>query len=212
MVKSKFSCLVIAQFLLLGCVPEGSEFKPKPSTKFDLYSQEYVVIQHSKKGLYPSSERQFKKFKALNGYYSAFVVNIVEDVAISSNNHSLKEASKQTLDACKLRSRNKNGCIVYASKIPKGYLPKDGTLTLSRGTTKAFKDVINRLYSNNHAAFAINNDSGWGRAIEKTKKSAIETAIEYCGKNQKTTMDKASRTWKKYLKPHHFKCRIVYSD
>ena len=213
MIKSKFACLVIAQFLLLGCVPEEPEVKPSPTAKFDLYSNKNVIIQHSKVGLSLEGEKEFKDFKALDGYYGVFAVNIAEDLGAWSTQHSLEEAKKQTLDVCKLKSRNKNGCIVYASIVPKGYSPKKGTLTLAQNATMAIKgEIINRLSSNNHGAAAINNEGGFGWATRETKELSIEAAIQNCGKSGKSKMDKASRTWKKYLKPHHFKCRIVYSD
>jgi len=213
MSKSRFACLIIVQFILLGCVPEEPEVKLQPSTKLDLYSYEKVIIQHSKKRLSPGNEKAFERFKASYGYYSVFAVNIAENVATWSDQHSLQEAEKQSLDVCKLKSRNKNGCIVYASIIPKGYSPKNGTLTLSQDATETFKGEFKyRLSSNNYGAVAINYTGGFGWATRETKKLAIEAAIENCDKAGKGTMDYASKTWKKYLKPHHFKCKTVYAD
>lgn len=213
MSRSKFASLIIAQFLLLGCVPEEPGVKPSATSKLDLYSYENVIIQHSKRGLSPGSEIEFKKFKASNGYYGAFAVNFAEDIATWASNHSLQEAKKQTLGVCKLKSRNKNGCIVYASITPKGYSPKNGTLTLSRtATIELNSEIANRIYSKNHGALAINNISGGGWATRDSKDLAMGAAIEECDKVGKGTMEKTSRTWKKYLKPHHFKCKIVYSD
>ncbi len=197
---------------ITGCVPQEPEVKLSPTAKLDLYSQEKAIIQHSNTKLTPGNQEAFESFKASYGYYSVFAVNNAEDVAAWSDQHSLQDAKKLTLDVCKLKSRNKNGCIIYASITPKGYSHKNGILTFSQDATEAFKgEFKHSISNNNYGAFAINNTGGFGWATDETKALVMEGAIEYCDIASMSTVSNTSKTWKKYLKAHHLKCRIVYS-
>ncbi len=200
-----------ALYSLIGCVPnEPVDNGNKTVGNLDLYSQQKVVVIHSNKKLSAVHLESLDEFKKSFGYYSAFAVNIAEDFSIWTDHNSLQAAKVEALGACKLKSNDASGCIVYASIIPKGYTPKEGSITLGSDAMKIYKGAfLKSLRNNKYGAFAVNQNEGYGWGVGISKEKAIEAALEACAKYEYVTMYHATETWRKYLKPHHFKCHIV---
>jgi len=202
---------IIALYSLIGCVPnEPVDNGNKTVGNLDLYSQQKVVVTHSNKKLSAVHLESLGAFKKSFGYYSAFAVNIAEDFSIWTDHNSLQAAKAEAFGACKLKSNDASGCIVYASIIPKDYTPKEGSITLGSEATESYKGAfLKSLRNNKYGAFAVNLTEGYGWGVGISKEKAIEAALEACAKTEYVTMYYATKTWRKYLKPHHFKCHIV---
>lgn len=184
-----FRSVLIAAIVALPGVATAQTVDSKAARKALFSERGRSVTVANLDWITPDVRKATEQYAAGFAYFGAMALSPGDPAETGSavtvqNYHSLEAAERAALDGCNARRTTGKPCVIVASIAPRGYKPRN--LTLSLGATRALKKEFRKL--SEPRAFAISPSTGafgWARgdgarALSQCNSGAQKKGVTDC--------------------------------
>ncbi len=160
-----------------------------------------------------TAKSEFKAFRRKADFFGAIYINLTEDIAGAFwSANLLAVAEENARAACRVKSENPDGCVLYARVVPKNFDPMSDKIPLSRISTKEFREYSRLQNTDRFGAFAVNDNGAVGFSwAEASPGWAEDEALKRCAKSARKLLRKTPDILEPVVSlPNKQGCRLVH--